>query len=450
MPTAPRHVFFLSDGTGITAETLGNTLLTQFDGVEFKKTTLPFINTPDKARNTVEYINFISDEERRAAAGVQHHRQRRGAGDPARGQRPVHRPVRPGGTHHREAELGIESTHAQGRAHGMADQRRYTSRIDAMNYAMEHDDGQSSRDLPTRRHHPDRALALRQDADQPVPGAAARPVRDQLPAHRRRPREQRLPASLAGLEDKCFGLTSDPERLAQVRTERRPGSKYASLAAVRLRVAPGRAAVSQDQRAVRQLREHVDRGDCNGGDAGEESAEAAVLALGVIRPSRAGVSFSGRASGGSMTMKLIRLRRRCVASRVSAPVAVDAGAVGTSPGSRRATANGASGTSAGPATVPSRFADLGPLAANRTPTACACRRASPRAWSRCPTSSRCSAELYLWHMFPDGGATYADAGRRLGLRLQLGIAAGAGRCCPAAPARCASLPTARWSTPIGS
>ena len=57
---AVRTVFFLSDGTGITAETLGTTLLTQFDGVEFRKTTLPFINTMEKARSTVEYIDFLA------------------------------------------------------------------------------------------------------------------------------------------------------------------------------------------------------------------------------------------------------------------------------------------------------------------------------------------------------------------------------------------------------
>ena len=58
----PRTVFFISDGTGITAETLGNTLLTQFDGVEFRKSTLPFINTLEKANATVEYINHVAQQ----------------------------------------------------------------------------------------------------------------------------------------------------------------------------------------------------------------------------------------------------------------------------------------------------------------------------------------------------------------------------------------------------
>ena len=55
------NVFFVSDRTGITAETLGNSLLTQFDGIDFRKSTLPFINTVEKARSTVDYINHLAE-----------------------------------------------------------------------------------------------------------------------------------------------------------------------------------------------------------------------------------------------------------------------------------------------------------------------------------------------------------------------------------------------------
>src|SRR3546814_15998877 len=57
-----RSVFFVSDGTGITAETLGNTLLTQFEALEVEKTTLPFINSAERARSIVDYINFVATE----------------------------------------------------------------------------------------------------------------------------------------------------------------------------------------------------------------------------------------------------------------------------------------------------------------------------------------------------------------------------------------------------
>ena len=222
-----RYVFFLSDGTGITAETLGATLLTQFEFVEFKKTTLPFINTPDKARNTVDYINHLAGQGSRPivlSTTVNDEirnilRQCQGlfmdffdAYIPAI-----------------EAELGLKSIHATGRAHGLSDARRYNARIDAMNYAMEHDDGQSTRDLakadviliaPSRCGKTPTTLYL---ALQYGIFATNFPLTEEdLEA-------QKLPASLKGLAPKCFGLTSDPDRLHQVRTERRPGSKYASL-----------------------------------------------------------------------------------------------------------------------------------------------------------------------------------------------------------------------------
>lgn len=224
-----RIVFFVSDGTGITAETLGGTLLTQFEGVSFKKTTLPFINTPEKARVSLDYINHVADTERQRPIVFS-----TTVNDEVR--RILH------GVHGLfldlfdsyvspvEAELGRKSTHAQGRAHGMSDRGRYDARIGAMNFAMEHDDGQSLRDLaradviliaPSRCGKTPTTLYL---ALQHAVFASNFPLtEDDLEI-------LRLPKALRGLESKLFGLTSDPERLSAVRSERRPGSKYASLA----------------------------------------------------------------------------------------------------------------------------------------------------------------------------------------------------------------------------
>ncbi len=58
-----RAVFFLSDQTGVTAETLGHSLLTQFDGQSFRQVTLPFIDTEDKAREAVRRINESTGED---------------------------------------------------------------------------------------------------------------------------------------------------------------------------------------------------------------------------------------------------------------------------------------------------------------------------------------------------------------------------------------------------
>ncbi|TXH04037.1 MAG: kinase/pyrophosphorylase [Nevskiaceae bacterium] len=225
----PRTVFFLSDGTGITAETLGNTLLTQFDGVEFKKTTLPFINTPEKARATVDLINQLASrqETRPLVFSTTVSDEIRGI---LRGCKVLFMDLFDGYIHTIEDELQQKSTHAAGRAHGVADASRYNARIAAMNYAMEHDDGQSTRDLskadliliaPSRCGKTPTSLYL---ALQHGLFATNFPLtEDDL-------EQLRLPKSLEGLAGKCFGMTSDPERLSQIRTERRPGSRYASLA----------------------------------------------------------------------------------------------------------------------------------------------------------------------------------------------------------------------------
>ena len=225
---APRHVFFLSDGTGITAETLGSTLLTQFEGFEFRKTTLPFISTADKARTTVDYINHIA-----ATSAARPIVFSTTVNDEVRAilrkANALFLDLFDSFVHGIEEELGAKSTHAQGRAHGVRDQRKYNARIEAMNYAMEHDDGQSTRDLaradiilvaPSRCGKTPTSLYL---AMQHGIFATNFPLtEDDLET-------LKLPKSLEDHQAKLFGLTSDPERLSAVRSERRPGSKYASL-----------------------------------------------------------------------------------------------------------------------------------------------------------------------------------------------------------------------------
>jgi len=224
-----RTVFFVSDGTGITAETLGGTLLTQFEGVDFAKTTLPFINTPEKARVTVDYINHLAAtaSQRPIVFSTTVNEEVRAI---LRGAHALFLDLFDTYVAPIEAELGLKSTHAQGRAHGMADAGRYHARIEAMNYAMEHDDGQSTRALnkadvilvaPSRCGKTPTTLYL---ALQHAIFATNFPITEDDLEH------QRLPKPLEGFESKLFGLSSDPERLAQVRSERRPGSKYASLA----------------------------------------------------------------------------------------------------------------------------------------------------------------------------------------------------------------------------
>lgn len=58
-----RTAFFISDGTGITAETLGQSLLAQFENIQFQKLTRPYIDTLEKARNMVQQIDQATERD---------------------------------------------------------------------------------------------------------------------------------------------------------------------------------------------------------------------------------------------------------------------------------------------------------------------------------------------------------------------------------------------------
>ena len=72
-------VFFLSDSTGISAETMGNALLIQFPDLRFERTLIPFISSVEEARRGRGPARRGAGREPAHAAGVHHRRQRRGA-----------------------------------------------------------------------------------------------------------------------------------------------------------------------------------------------------------------------------------------------------------------------------------------------------------------------------------------------------------------------------------
>lgn len=222
-----RPVYFLSDSTGITAETLGNTLLTQFPANNFDRITVPFITTAAQARSVVEIIDRL------AAKGPQ----------PVVFSTAVSKDVRDVlgtcrgivvdliGPHVAQLELALGSAASgePGRAHGLGNAARYQSRMAAVEYAMEHDDGQSLRALekaqvilvaPSRCGKTPTTMYL---ALQHGIFAANFPLVDEDFE------KEGLPKPLRPFVSKCFGLSSNPLRLSQIRTERRRGSPYASL-----------------------------------------------------------------------------------------------------------------------------------------------------------------------------------------------------------------------------
>ncbi len=239
-----RTVFFVSDGTGITAETFGNSILAQFPGKP-KHVRRPFIDTPDKAHQVLREINHTAELEGRrpivfatlVSSDVLEIIK------PSRGLvldmfNTFIEPL--------EAEFGVKSNHRIGRFAGVSKSQEYTDRIEAINFSLAHDDGQSSKNLAeadvilvgvSRSGKTPTSLYL---AMQHGIKAANYPL---IPEDFER---GHLPKSLTQFKKKCFGLTIDAERLSQIRNERRPGSHYASLENCRAEVRAAEAMMRRE------------------------------------------------------------------------------------------------------------------------------------------------------------------------------------------------------------
>ena len=227
MAVQKRAAFFISDRTGITAEMLGHSLLTQFDSVPFQEVTLPFVDTVEKAHEIVARINETAVIE---------------------GVRPIVistlvnteiaqivgaanalfldcfeifiSPL--------EKELGVLASHAIGRSHSVTDLVNYYHRIDAVNYALGHDDG-VTRDL----NDADIVLVgVSRSGKTPTCLYMAMQFGIRAANYPLIPEDfssMQLPGQLRSLRGRLRGLTIKPDRLQQIRNERRPGSKYATL-----------------------------------------------------------------------------------------------------------------------------------------------------------------------------------------------------------------------------
>lgn len=221
-----RTAFFVSDRTGITAESLGNSLLSQFDNIDFQKITLPFVDSLEKARDALAQINETAQLE---------------------GQRPIvistltvpaiRNIIEQGDAlildlfeifiTPLENELGEHSSHKIGKARSTGG--NYTTRIDAVNYALSHDDGGISRDL----HRADIILVgVSRCGKTPTSLYLALQFGIYAANYPLVPEDfsaNVLPPALKSLQGKLFGLTIQAERLQQIRAERSPNSRYAAL-----------------------------------------------------------------------------------------------------------------------------------------------------------------------------------------------------------------------------
>jgi regulator of PEP synthase PpsR (kinase-PPPase family) len=227
-----RTVYFLSDQTGVTAETLGHSLLTQFDGQQFRKVTLPFIDTEDKAHEAVLKINAaaVNESNRPIIFSTLVQDNFRAIVREADG---LHLDIFDEFLEPLEEELQSKPTHEPGRAHGMSDINAYMKRIEATNFALANDDGGVSRNYDeadviligvSRSGKTPTCLYL---ALQYGVYAANYPLtEEELEAGA-------LPGFLIEQKNKLFGLTIAPDRLRQIRKERRPLGNYSTAQQVR-------------------------------------------------------------------------------------------------------------------------------------------------------------------------------------------------------------------------
>lgn len=223
-----RTVFFVSDRTGITAEMLGNSLLSQFEGVTFLRQTIPFVDTPEKIDEILRRIDENAAAERRRPLVFSSIVDDAMSAQLGRANALVLdlfqvfiAPL--------ESELGVKSSHAAGRTHGIANSLEYFARMEAINFAQTHDDGATTRDLAKAQ-----VILIGVSRCGKTPTALYLALQfgiltANFPLTPDDFVDKKLPASILPYHDKLFGLTIDPERLQQIREARRPASKYASL-----------------------------------------------------------------------------------------------------------------------------------------------------------------------------------------------------------------------------
>jgi len=226
--TLRRTVFFVSDGTGITAEILGHSLLTQFEGVQFDQVTLAFVDSLERAeecRSRIEAVASDSGAQPIVFSTLVNRAWREVVWRaPALCLDFFESFIGP-----LEAGLGVQSNHTIGRSHSAFDINEYQRRMEAVNFSMAHDDGASDIDLDqaevilvgvSRSGKTPTCLYL---ALQFGVSAANYPL---IPEDFDR---DQLPPALRPYRSKLFGLTITAERLTEIRQARRPNSRYAAL-----------------------------------------------------------------------------------------------------------------------------------------------------------------------------------------------------------------------------
>lgn len=224
-----QSVFFVSDRTGKTAQSIGLSLLTQFNSVAFIHKNHSFITSVEDAKKVAEAIEQSYREEGKPPIVIS-----------TIVDKAVEMEISQTGAclislfnefiGPLERVLGVKSSHSTGVPHKGFDDQEYLSRIDAIDYTLRADDGMLTHQLDeadvilvgvSRSAKTPTCLYLAMNFS--LKAANYPLTEDDLD-------KPELPAFLEPHLDKVVGLTINADRLAAIRQQRRPNSDYASLA----------------------------------------------------------------------------------------------------------------------------------------------------------------------------------------------------------------------------
>ncbi len=232
MQDSPRQVFFLSNGTAITAETLGLSLLAQFPDHHFQTRTIPFVDTLEKAHHVSAEINACSEHgghlpivictmEDEELMKIIHQTQAR--------------VIDPFGDFLPRLEKVLATQHHQpGQSHRIVNRSVYESRIDAIDFAMIHDDGGR-----IQNYHESDIILIGVSRSGKTPSCLYLALQFGIKAANYPITEEdmesdQLPEPVRPYRERLYGLTTDLEQLVSIRQERRPNSRYSSLQQCRM------------------------------------------------------------------------------------------------------------------------------------------------------------------------------------------------------------------------
>ena len=228
-----RRVYFVSESTGITAEAMGHSLLSQFeDRIQFKRTLMPHVNTPEQAQELAQEFARVTrlDGVRPVVFATMMQKE---LGDVLRASSCLYLELFDHFLGELVAELGMEPSRLSGLSHSIQNNRDYEQRISVINYTMANDDGMRLDQLALAD-----VILVGVSRSGKTPTSLYLAMHYGLRAANYPVTEEDfdrggLPKEMLTYRHKIVGLTIDPERLHEIREERRPNSRYSALATCR-------------------------------------------------------------------------------------------------------------------------------------------------------------------------------------------------------------------------